>query len=341
MLIAKSTGKMKVELAEVPVPNISDDEVLIKIKKVGICGSDIQIYHGLHKYMTFPVIQGHEGGGIVEKTGKNITHVKVGDKVVIQPQYFCGECYACKKGRYNVCESIQAVGVHADGFFAEYYVAPAWNVLKVPDEMSYEDIALLEPLAVGFAGAAKAGAVPGKRIVVIGDGTIGNFTAQACKAVGAEVMITGVSDEKLNMARNQGINFTINTSATDLAEAINKCFRGKKADAIIDCVAIEATINQAIDCAANSSKIVVTGNFKEPLELEFPRLQRREVELLSIMMYVRSDFEKAIHFLSKKEVRTEGIITKQFPLKDIDKAYQWIDENRNNVMKTLIVVDEE
>lgn len=340
MLAAKTLKAFDIKVEELPKPDIKDDEVLIKVGKSGICGSDMQIYHGLHKYMTFPVIQGHEGGGFIEAVGSKVTNVEVGDKVVVQPQLFCGECYACKNGRYNVCSHLKVLGVHADGLFAEYITLPSWNVIKVPDHMDFNEISLIEPLAVGIGGASKANPQKGKGIMVLGAGIIGNFTAQACKAFGADVIITDIDNNKLDLAKKQGIAYTVNTLEEDLGQAIEKFSKekGVSVDAIIDCAATEATFRQAVKHSENSSTIVIVGNYKAPVEMEIPQLQRREVALLGSMMYVREDFEKAIEFLANKSINIENMITKEFDLDDIGQAFKWVDENTSNSMKVLVNV---
>ena len=185
----------RIDLEDVEIPSISADEVLLKIHAIGICGSDIQMYHGLHKYMTFPVVIGHEVAASIAEVGANVTDYKVGDLVTIEPQVFCGECYPCQIGRFNVCEHLKVMGVHQDGLACEYFAVKPMYLHPCPEGMSDNCMALVEPLAVGVGSVKRAGDVTGKNVVVVGAGTIGNLTAQAAKALGAaKVMITDVFD---------------------------------------------------------------------------------------------------------------------------------------------------
>ena len=338
MKAVKSVEALKLEVIELPIPVPSDDEALIQIKKVGICGSDIQIYHGLHRYMTFPVIQGHEGIGIVQSVGKNVSTLQKGDHVVLFPQVVCGKCYACRHGRSNVCESLKIIGVHANGLFSEYVSLKSENLIKIPETVSDDFATLIEPLAVGVAAARKAGAAPGTNIVVLGAGTIGNLTAQACKAAGARVLLADPNGDKLKLAEKMGLACTGNNAEQKLSVLIEQSFEGNKPDAIIDCAAVDISLQQAIENAANSSRIVIVGNFKKPFELEIPKLQRREIDLLSIMMYMRQDFIRAVSLMAENRVHVDEIITRHFPLEELPQAYQYIDENSREIMKILIDV---
>lgn len=340
MLQAKMTEAYTIKLEDVPVPKINDEQVLMKIKSFGVCGSDIQIYHGRHKYMTFPVVLGHEISAEIVELGKNVRDFAIGDKVTLQPQIVCGECYPCQTGRFNVCESLKVLGVHLDGCGCEYFAAEQWNVHKCPSYMSDDTIALVEPLAVGVGAVKRAKDYKGANIVVVGAGPIGNFTAQAAKALGAaNVMITDINQKKLDYAKKCGIDYCINTKDRSLKDVIAEAFGMRKADIIIDCAATRGSFNSILAAARRSSTIVVSGNFKEPLEFEVPLIQRQEINMVGHMMYVKEDYTDAINFLAEKKVNVEGFITQRFNIKDYDKAFKFIDENTDDVMKVLIEVE--
>ncbi len=330
----------KFEFLDVAIPEPGADEVVIQMKRIGICGSDIQIYHGKHKYMTFPVVQGHEGAGIVTKVGTNVKKFKIGDNVTVQPQIFCGKCFPCESGNFNVCENLKVYGVHADGFAAEYFAVDESKVLLLPEQMDFDQGALVEPVAVAVHAAKKGGDIKGANVVVMGAGPIGNLTAQAAKALGAgKVMITDINSKRLDLAKSHGIDFAVNTMEKPLKEAINEYFGSRKADVIIDCAAVKASITEAISSARPSSKVVIVGNFKEPVEIELPMLQRREVDLIGVMMYIREDFEDAIKFMSDGSIKTDGLISDYFNVKEFSKAYEYIDNNSRDVMKVMIKID--
>ena len=337
MLRANLVGPYKIDLEEVERPSITKDQVLLKIHSLGICGSDVQMYHGLHKYMTFPVVIGHEAGATVAEVGEDVTDYKVGDKVTVEPQVACGQCYPCQIGRFNVCEHLKVMGVHQDGMACEYFAVEPKYLHRCPQDMPTEHIALVEPMAVGLGSVKRAGDVHEKNVVVVGAGTIGDLTAQAAKALGAEhVMITDLVDEKLEIARKCGIELAVNTKDMTLKQAIEDAFGVRKADVIIDTAATRGSFMSILDAARPSSKIVVTGNYKAPMELELPIIQRQEIELIGHMMYVREEFQEAIQMLSSGQVDPTYVISKKLPFAQIADGFKYIEDNASTVMKVML-----
>lgn len=340
MLQVKMPEAYKMEFQDVEVPEINDGQVLLKIKCFGVCGSDIQIYHGKHKYMSFPVVLGHEIAAEVVKTGKNVQGFAVGDKVTLEPQVVCGHCYPCETGRFNVCESLKVLGVHLDGCAAEYFAADPWNLHKCPKDMPDDIIALVEPMSVGVGAVKRGGNYKGANIVVVGAGTIGNLTAQAAKALGAEsVMITDINQKKLDYAKKCGIDYCINTKEKSLKDAVIESFGKRKADIIIDCAATRGSFNSILEAARRSSTIVISGNYKEAMEFEVPLIQRQEISMIGHMMYVKEDFADAIRFLAEGKVLVGGFISQRFGISDFQKAFEFIDEHPDDVMKVLIEIE--
>ena len=324
------------EYLDVQVPEIGESDVLIKMSIMGICGSDVQVYHGLHNYMTFPVVQGHEGSGVVEKVGDKVTAVKPGDKVTIQPQIFCGTCIPCKTGNENVCQNLKVYGIHTDGMAQEYLSMPESVVRKLPDEMSFEVAAFVEPVAVAVGSIRRCGDIAGKNVVVLGAGPIGNLVAQVAVAEGANVLITDIAEKKLVMAKECGIPNVKNTTDVDLKEAIGEVYGDDGADCIIDCAAVTQSLLSAINAARPASKIVIVGNFKKPVEIEIPLIQRQAIDVIGVMMYVRTDYEKAIRLIHEGRIEVEKLISNSFPVNQFKEAYDFIDENRVDVMKVLM-----
>ena len=337
MLRANMVAPYQINVEEVAKPTINADQVLLKIHSVGICGSDIQMYHGLHKYMTFPVVFGHEVGASVEEVGANVKDYKVGDLVTVEPQVSCGECYPCQIGRFNVCEHLKVMGVHLDGMACEYFAIDPKYLHHCPDGMSDACMALVEPLAVGVGSVKRAGDVTGKNVVVVGAGTIGNLTAQAAKALGAaNVMITDVFDPKLELARKSGLDLAVNTGNLSLKQAIIDHFGVHKADVIIDAAATRGSFMSILEAARPSSKIIVTGNYKAEMTLELPIIQRQEIEMIGHMMYVREEFQDAIAMLSDGRVNIEHVVTKEFPFPQVCDAFKYIEDNAQTVMKIVL-----
>lgn len=332
------SAPFEIETLDLPIPKIGPDEVLLKMILVGVCGSDMQIYHGKHQFMSFPVIGGHEGSAIVEQVGSQVTEYHVGDRVAIEPQLTCGTCYPCRSGRFNVCEHLKVLGTHADGLLREYVALDAKYLHLCPPDMDFDLITLVEPLAVGV-GSVKRSHYLGANIAVIGAGTIGNLIAQSAIALGAgNVLITDVVESKLEYARSCGIQNAVSTRDITLEQAILQTFGPRKADVIIDAAGLPFTFQAALDASRPSSEIVMTANYKEPVTLNVPQIQRREVSIIGHMMYVREDYQDAIRFLYEKKVHVEGFITHRIPMMNALRGYQAMDKDPGSVMKAVIEI---
>ena len=336
MLKVVYVDPLQFSLEHAEIPEIGADDVLLRILQVGICGSDIQIYHGLHQYAKKPLVMGHECAAIVERTGENVTHVASGDLVTVQPQIFCGKCYACRNGNTNVCEKLSFMGVHQDGFFAEYCSVLGWNVIKMPENATADMAMLTEPFAVAQNAVRKGCVGQGTRAVVIGAGTIGNLVAQAAVNLGAEVMITDVLDNKLETAGKCGIHHCVNTVGLDVRQEIRNQFGGEPADVIFDCAAVPALFEQLFAYAANGSRIVIVGNYKRQVSFDPQQLQRREICLQGVMQYTREDYLRGVEMISSGKVVTDCIITNRFRLAQLQDAFSFIDEHPGEVMKVAI-----
>lgn len=337
MLAARMPEAYKVDIMDIPVPECGDDQVLLKNRYLGVCASDQQIYHGRHKYMTFPLIMGHEVAAEVAAVGKNVTEFKPGDRVVLEPQVVCGECYPCSVGRFNVCEHLKVIGVHMDGCACEYIAVSPWNLHKLPDSVDDLSAALIEPLAVGMGAAHRAGDLNGANVAVIGAGIIGNFAAQACAALGAQkVIISDMIPQKLKLAEQCGL-VPVDASRTGLKDAIAREFgEFRKADIIIDCAASRGSFASAMEAARKNSTVIFTGNYKDTVEFDVPVIQRSEISLVGHMMYVKEDFTESIRCLAEKKIVTEGLITQHFDLKDYRKAFEFADAHPADVVKMMI-----
>ncbi len=343
MLAAQITAPQTFQYLDRPIPTPGPGQVLLKNKYLGVCASDIQIYHGKHKYVTFPLVMGHEASCEIVALGEGVTDFQVGDRVIPEPQVVCRNCYPCRTGRYNVCESLKVIGVHMDGCACEYIAVDTWNLHRIPEGCPDDIAALAEPVAVGVGCISRAPKIEGMNVCVVGAGTIGNLTAQCAKAAGAAgVLITDILDEKLEIARKCGIDYCVNTKNVSLQDAIHGAFGAERAaDIIIDCAATPFTFNSILTAARNSSVIIISGNFKEPVTFDVPLLQRREISLLGHMMYVREDFAKAVEYLASGKIHTDGIISAKFPLNEYDKAFAFIDAHPEQAMKVLIEINKD
>lgn len=330
----------KIEFREIPIPELKENEVLIKIMRIGVCGSDIHVYHGTHPYTSYPVTQGHEVSGMIEKVGSKITDLKPGDKVTIQPQVVCGKCHSCLHGNYHICDELKVMGFQTTGMASEFFVTEADRVLKLPDEMSFEEGAMIEPMAVACGVFTKTKDLNGLNVVVLGAGPIGNLTAQTAKALGAKsVLITDVSDFRLEIAKQVGIDFVINPSKQNLSEEIVRAFGPDKADLMIECAGVNQTIDDAISNARKGTDIILVGVFGDKPVVDLSLVGAHELRLIGLLMYQTKEYLKAIELVHSGKIQLEPLMTKHFGFEDYNKAYQYIDEMKDKSMKVFIDVN--
>ena len=327
----------QIEFHEVPVPDPKTGEVLIKIMNIGICGSDIHVYHGKHPFTSYPVTQGHEVSGLIEKIGEGTTGFTIGQKVTVQPQVVCGECYPCRHGKYNLCEKLKVMGFQTTGMASQYFAVDAKRVTALPETISLEEGALIEPLAVAVHAVGCAGDVNGKSICVLGAGPIGILTAQVAKGLGAHnVMITDVSDIRLATAKEVGVEACINTKTEDFATEFIRYFGPDKADVIYDCAGNNITMNQAIRSARKGSVLILVAVFDGMATVDLAVLNDHELSLNTSMMYRNEDYQKAIELVSERKVQLKPLISKKFSFQQYQSAYKYIDENRESTMKVIV-----
>ena len=335
------TAPGKIVFGDVPVPEPGENEVLIKMMKIGVCGSDIHVYHGKHPFTSYPVTQGHEVSGRVEKIGANVTDFKAGDKVTVEPQIYCGRCYPCTHGRYNLCEELKVMGFQSTGMASDYFAVDQSKVTHLPEEMSYTEGAMIEPLAVTVHAVKRFPEIKGAKVAVIGAGPIGNLVAQSARAMGAEkVMITDISDYRLELSLKCGVDCAFNTKNKDFGEALTEAFGPDKADVIYDCAGTDITINQAIRCARKGSTIILVAVFAGMAHADLAVLNDHELDLNTTMMYRHEDYVDAIDLVNKGLIKLAPLVSGHFPFEKYLDAYKFIDANRETSMKIIIDVDE-
>ncbi|NHJ48231.1 MAG: zinc-binding dehydrogenase [Asgard group archaeon] len=329
----------KIEFREIPIPDLKENDVLIKIMRIGVCGSDIHVFHGKHPFTPYPVTQGHEVSGKIEKVGSNVTDFKPGDKVTIQPQVVCEKCHSCLSGKYHICDELKVMGFQTTGTASDFFVTEASRVLKLPDDMTYDQGAMIEPMAVACGVFTKTDDLNGLNVIVLGAGPIGNLTAQTAKALGAKsVLITDVSDFRLEIAKKVGIDFTINPSKQNLSEEIVKAYGPDKADLIVECVGLNQTIDDAIANARKGSDIIIVGVFDDKTLIDLSAVQCNELRLIGLLMYQTKEYLKAIELVQSGKVQLEPLMTNHFKFIEYEKAYQFIEEKKDKVMKVFIDV---
>ncbi|MBN1622964.1 MAG: NAD(P)-dependent alcohol dehydrogenase [Clostridia bacterium] len=331
--VLEDIGKIVIKDIEKPVPG--PGEVLIKIEYVGICGSDVHYYeHGRigDFIVDEPLILGHECSGVVVGMGAEVTGFSAGDRVVPEPGFACNKCEYCKSGRYNLCDRMSFMATPPiDGALCEYIVYPADMTFRLPENISLMEGALIEPLAIGIYAAQRGKVFPGARVLVQGAGCIGLVTMLACKAHGAsEVIVTDVISNRLEAALNLGADKTINS--------LNEKSDDSSVDIAIDCVGIEQTVNGSIDAVKKGGIIVLVGMGGEGrIPVNLNRAIGKEIDFASIFRY-RNIFPTALKMVSDGKIEISGIVSHSFDFKDIEKAMEFVMNNKQNVVKAVIKV---
>ena len=336
MLQAVMNRPGEITFQDVPVPAVGPRQIKVAMKRIGVCGSDIHVFHGRHPYTSYPVVQGHEVSAVVVEVGADVSGFAIGDKVTIQPQVVCGRCYPCTHGMYNACEELKVMGFQTTGMASEYFVTEAEKALRLPDTVSYEHGAMIEPLAVAVHAIRRYGDVTGKNVLVLGGGPIGNLVAQTARAMGAAgVLLSEISAYRLEAAATCGIK-TANPDREDLLGKIVATFSPDKADVIFECVGLDATLKQAIDYARKGSDIVVVGVFADLGTINMGFVQDHELRVIGTAMYRVEDYLKAIELAAEGLITLDALITHTVTFRDYLQAYRIVEEQKDRAMKVMV-----
>lgn len=334
---AVMTEPGKIELREVSKPTTGPGEVLLSIKCIGLCGSDIHVNHGLHPFTSYPVVQGHEFAAVVEDVGEGVTGFSRGMKVTARPQVVCGKCVPCRRGDYHICDVLKVEGFQAPGVAQDYFVTSPQKIVPLPDSITLEQGALVEPTAVAVHSTSRARDLKGKNVVVFGAGPIGNLIGQVSRSRGAaKVLIRDLSDHRLDIARQCGLDLTSNASTESMREARKRIFGNEGYSIALEAVGVEATMADAVDTIEKGGIIMVVGVFGEKPRIDMAVVGDRELNLMGTLMYKHEDFEKAVELIARGEVITGPIVTKHFPLEQYEDAYSFIDKQGDKTLKVMI-----
>ncbi len=341
MKVAVMLGVGKMGFEERDIPKAKDDEVLVKLEYVGICGSDLHYYEtgAIGDYVVKPpFVLGHEPGGTVVEVGKNVKHLKVGDRVALEPGKTCGHCEFCKTGRYNLCPDVVFFATPpVDGVFQEYVAHEADLCFKLPDNVSTLEGALIEPLAVGFHAAIQGEAHLGQRAVVMGAGCIGLVSMMALKARGvSEVYVVDIMEKRLEKALELGATGVINGAKEDVLERVKELTGGAGMDLVIETAGTEITTRQAIHMAKKGSNIVLVGYSKSgEMTLPMSLVLDKELTFKTVFRY-RHIYPMAIDAVAAGKVNLKGIVTDVFGLDEAQKAMDYSVNNKADIVKAVI-----
>lgn len=343
MKVAVMNGVGKMGFVEREIPQPADNEVLVKLEYVGICGSDMHYYETgrIGDYVVEPpFVLGHEPGGVVVEVGKNVTHLKVGDRVALEPGKTCGHCEYCREGKYNLCPDVVFFATPpVDGVFQEYVAHEAALCFKLPENVDTLEGALIEPLAVGFHAANQGGAHAGQTAVVFGAGCIGLVSMMALKAEGvSRVYVVDIMQKRLDKAMELGATGVINSMNTDVQEEIGRLTEGKGVDLVIETAGMEVTTRQAIHVTKKGSTIVLvgyskTGEMTLPLSLALDK----ELTFKTVFRY-RHIYPMAIEAVASGKVNLKGIVSNIFNFDDIQAAMDKSVSDKANIVKSVVKI---
>lgn len=338
------TEPYNVILRDVPAPReLKPNELLLKIHRVGVCGSDVHMYYGKHPFAnTYPMVQGHEYGGEIVRVGSAVTEFSPGMKATARPHLVCGQCAPCRKGQYNVCQNLRVEGCAGpEGSAQEYFIIPEDRAVHIPDSVTYDQVAMIEPIAVGAHSTRRPGSLEGKNVVVTGAGTIGNLVAQFAVARGAKkVLITDLVDSKLQIATQCGIHATANLSKENFAAAVQRVFGSEGFQVGFEAAGVQSALTDMIAGVENGGTVVIIGVYVKNPVVNMGFLGEHELNVLGSMMYRHEDYIEAVEMVAKGIIKTQPLITHHFPFEQYHDAYKFIESHSDQAVKVMIDVAE-
>ncbi|MFP3725545.1 zinc-binding alcohol dehydrogenase family protein [Priestia filamentosa] len=332
---AHNLVEVEVEKAELKFPT----DVLVKVKRVGICGTDMHIYHGTNPLATLPRVVGHEVAGEVVDVGREVDKLKKGDHVVIEPISYCGNCYACRKGRPNVCSNLSVFGVHEDGGLREYIVLSEKQLHLVNKSLSWDDIVLAEPYTIGAQATWRGNVEKGDSVLIQGAGPIGICVLKLAKMKGATVMMTDLNEERLQFAKESGADAVVHVGREDVRTRVKEWTNREGVNIVIDAVCLPSTFELSVDVVSQAGNIVVLGFDERPASIPQLPITKKEVTITGSRLQTHQ-FSTIVQYLNKGKLSHNGLITHKFPLSRVQEAFDFIENYPEQVRKAVITLND-
>ena len=337
MKAAVLVDKMKMEIQELPVPTPTEHEVIVKVKACGICGTDQHIYHGQpgSAEVQYPIVLGHELAGEVVKVGAKVTALKKGDRVSIDPNMYCGECEYCRGGRPHLCDDLQAIGVTRNGGMGEYCAVPTANCYLLPEELSYEEGAMIEPLGCVLHGVSQVKFWPGASVLIIGGGYIGLMMLQMAKMYGTNVTVSEPDQKKHSVAIELGADQTVTPVQLGQGDHSHVLAKGGF-DIVIECVGRKESMTQAIQMARKGGSVLLFGVSALDTHIEV-----NPYEIFSKELTIKGSFinphthEQAIALVEQGKIQIKPLLSHRFTMEELPKVMN--EYSKLNVVKGIVV----
>ncbi|NMC04060.1 MAG: zinc-dependent alcohol dehydrogenase family protein [Candidatus Lokiarchaeota archaeon] len=328
--------KRVLSVENIEKPKIAGNEVLVKVKASGVCGTDVHVYEDEVPIAKLPVIPGHEFCGEVEAIGKDIKDIKAGDRIAVEPNLFCGHCHFCRTAKKHFCENWAAVGLTRSGGFAEYCAVPRQAVYKIEDKLGFNEAAFFEPVACVLHGIERSQVKPGDSVVVMGAGSIGLIYVQALKAFGIKNVIScDIDDNKLQIAKNLGADKVLNTKHDDVVKVVKDMTGGLGVESVIDAAGAKATLSMAFNLVQNCGSVVVFGVPTEPMEVNMYDVYRREISIIGSFTNPYTN-EQALKLLATGKIKFDQIISHPVAIDDVESAMIKMRDRTETVIKAQI-----
>ena len=335
MKAARVIGKNELVVETLDKPKINEEQnILVKTKKVGICGSDRHILHGTNPLATIPRVVGHEVVGVVDEVYGG-TELQVGNHVVVEPIRPCGECYACKQDRPNVCENLVVFGVHEDGGMREYFAINEKQLHKVNKDIPFEMSVLIEPLTIGAQATSRGNLQDGDTLLIQGAGPIGLCILRYAKLKDVKVIISDLDQSRLDYAKLQGADITINVAEKDLLEEVRSITNGEGVNVSIDAVCMPQTFETSVQVTSAAGRVVVLGFDERPANISQMPITKNELTIVGSRLQTYK-FAEVIENIEKGKFDDFDLVTHQFDLNEAKEAFQYIDEHPEQVKKAII-----
>ena len=328
----------KIGIAELPVPEMKEGYALIKIKSMGICGSDIGAYRGTNPLVSYPRIIGHELAGEIVAIGDNPKGFKVGDRVIPDPYLYCGECYPCSLKRTNCCEDLKVLGVQTDGGMEEYYLHPADMLVALPDSIPWDIAPLAEPLTIALHALHRGQVHAGQHMAINGAGAIGILAALCALCYGAEPILIDLVEERLAYARSLGVKHTINLTTQELIPTISEITNGRMAEVVMEASGANAAVRNTLDMVSYAGTIVLTGWPKKETPLPTDVITKKELDVRGSRTSA-GEFEEAIELIETGKVDVRAILSKVVTLEEVPAAVEELSAHPDRYLKITAVID--
>ena len=344
MQAAVLKNDMQIVIEEVPTPDPGPNQVQIRVNWASICGTHLHIYMGEFKdRVKYPRILGHEFAGVVESVGNSVQTLKPGDRVTVDPIIWCNQCPACLNGQNNVCINLKLLGIEYNGGFADYAVAGADKVFKIPDSVSMRDAALIELYSLGVHSARKAMIEPGDRVVILGAGRLGLAVLEVIKQTAASwVCAVDVLDNRLEIAKKMGADLTINAALEDPVEKLLAQTDGLGVDRVIECVGTyaeiddrEGPVQQAVKMSRSGGRIVVMGLGPQLTPVFWKECVFKELQIVGSRVTL-GDYPRALQLMELNKFHPELFVSEVFDLKQIDRAFHLLEDKPDQYLKVLV-----